>query len=112
MKDNKLEVGDCLYEKGNYGGLTKYVVERVTPTQAILSYSKKCKRESRDGKTFDIIDRSSWGPYCLYLATPEMDEQYRRQSLISFVKNGIEKKISLLKTSDLETIKKMIDDAK
>lgn len=39
-----LEVGDVLYEYGNYGIYNKVTVERVTPKTAFLSDGYKCPR--------------------------------------------------------------------
>jgi hypothetical protein len=47
MRDNKLEVGDRLYDYGRYGGVFKYEVVRLTPKQAVLNNGTKVHQELR-----------------------------------------------------------------
>lgn len=76
MKDNKLEVGDVLYEYSRWHGLVKHVVDRLTPTTAI-SGSEKYKIEllRQDKIAAKLI--GEYGHH--YLETEKLKEQYLLQ---------------------------------
>lgn len=96
----QLEVGNVVYAH-NYGRLQcKYVIDRVTATQAI-SGTRKFKREISLKGYIICIGGSEWGP-SFWLATPELDEQWLRVEArdkftgINFAKLPIEKVKQLL----------------
>lgn len=53
MKDNKLEVGDVLYEYRRWGGLAKHTIVRLTPTTAVTESGRKYKIEVKEDYGFD-----------------------------------------------------------
>jgi len=70
MSDRKiLEAGDILLGKGSHGTFEPVKVDRVTPTQAILSNSAKLKRDHVDGRA--AVGTSGYGNVYYYLDTPD-----------------------------------------
>ena len=89
MKDNKIEPGDVLYTISNYGGMRKFVIDRVTKTQAIAGITK-FKIEGSGTGNFYIIGADRWAPSWAKIATPELDLRYKMIGLSSFIKSEID----------------------
>jgi hypothetical protein len=73
-----LEIGDILYEYGNYGVYSKATVVKVTPKQATLSNNKKVERAlySRN-RTYTIGgEKATSGLSHWRIETPELIEEW------------------------------------
>ena len=74
----QLKVGDVIYAR-QYGKMNeKYIIERVTQTQAISSSGTKFKIECTDRGLCAILPRVSWNTVSYFLETPETKEEYNR----------------------------------
>jgi hypothetical protein len=94
MQNNKLEIGDVVYVFGNYG-LVKYVIDRITPTQA-LAKATKFKIEGSGNGIFHIIGAGKWSTSWANISTPELDLKYKMAGISAFIKS----EINLIKNCD------------
>lgn len=80
MKDNKLEVGDVLYESNRWHGLVKHVITRLTPTTALAGETRKYKIELITG--YQGLSGNIIGQYGSdRLETDDLKAEYKLQQL-------------------------------
>ena len=77
-----LEVGDVLISTNC---MARRVVDRVTKTQAICGVVRF--RREYDGLSISEIGSHSWSRTRYLLATPESEEKFRRNTVLSKVRN-------------------------
>jgi hypothetical protein len=84
-----LNVGDNVYQYGNYGVNGKYTVEKVTPKQATLSNGHTVRRElvGENQITHRVKGISEWerGLYHYRLESPACKSDWFRKSAIKFL---------------------------
>lgn len=83
-----LNVGDVVYQYGNYGVYEKCTVDKVTPKRATLSNGHVVNREVTGKiKATYRISMPSWerGLHHYRLETPELNAEYFRKSAIKFL---------------------------
>ena len=77
-----LEVGTVIYHKDSSKVYGKYIVSRVTPTQAIVKTQKgseiRFKREVKDGSFFEPIGTGAWTRSYYAVETPEIKARFMR----------------------------------
>lgn len=102
--------GEYLYEINRYHGLTKVIVNRLTPTQIVLDkYDTKLRRPFSDGSP--AIGTSGYGNSYYYKPTEKLDEEYKRQNLLRYIsKFASDTRLTSLPTDRLEKIKAIMDD--
>lgn len=90
METINLNVGDTVYECGNYGVYRKLEVIRVTPKRAYLLGNIKIDREiSTDGSNYEIspLCKSTSGLSWYKLPTPDLDIKWFRKNAIEKLKS-------------------------
>jgi translation elongation factor P/translation initiation factor 5A len=87
MTDNKLKVGDVIYEKHSNKFTAKLRIERVTKTQAISGKYRFKIDKIWGGQNADVVGKSTWSVYDYILETDEIKEAYEKQMAINFLKS-------------------------
>lgn len=110
-----LEVGDIIMSK-NYSELGKFVIVRVTATQAYSSYHKFKREYTIGSHGITVINAigyaNSFSKPLFFIPTEKDLEEYERQQAISFIKSSsIIKKIETLPLSDLKAIVDLIKNS-
>ena len=100
----ELNVGDVIYGKSIYHGISQYVIDRVTVTQAIAGKTR-FQRQYYDWIN-EIGGSRGYGSTIYKIETPELIEKYRRQNLISKLEH---KEWSKLSTDSLVAIVEIIE---
>jgi hypothetical protein len=99
---NTLKVGDVVYGT-SYNDIWKYVIERVTKTQAI-SGNIKFKIGYGDNWV-SVIGERGYSRTSYYISTPELEEKYVRYKIINKISHF---DFGLPTTNELITIIKII----
>ncbi len=105
MSDKILEVGDVIYS--DYSGCvdSKYEIDRVTKTLAMVG-TMKFKRNVRNGWV-DPYPSVVWGQRNYRTPTLDLDNAYRRYGLMSKV---LAVRWTQLKTATLEGVLQIIEE--
>lgn len=95
MKQNKLEVGDVIYER-RYGELcAKHVIKRVTKTQAISSTRKFKRNYEGENVVIKTVGSQRWDSSSFSFETPELKEEFRKVWCSSVIKHFHLKKLDV-----------------
>ena len=82
-QEKLLQVGDVLYSR-QYGSIgTKFIIDRVTNTQAI-SGKKKFRRNIGSNGYVKSIGEGSYSP-SYYIENDELKEEYQRKKAITYL---------------------------
>ena len=103
MSDKPIQVGDKLaFDLGWPSGWVIRTVTRITPTGRI-----KCLGFTLNADLTIRGDRGSFGPFCGYRITPEIQDKCDRQRYIIRLKNFTFNKLT---TAGLRTINLTLDE--
>lgn len=85
MEKQLLNVGDVIYDKGNYGVNDRFIIERVSSTQAFSNH-KKFKRFIYDG-AIERIAQESWSTSKYYVETPALKDEWLKKGIVEKLRN-------------------------
>ena len=105
MEDKKLlQVGDIIYGYSAYG-ISRYVIDRVTATQAISNNTKFRREYFEGGSIFKFGESHGWNSESYSIETSELKEKYYRFKIIAILKGT---DFSKLTTDQLAQIYKIV----